>query len=162
MAKTILTVKSKPKQPLETSLLTMLKNYYNTYWKPNVGYLVLVGDINKKEAKKLAEKYFSSWKQGEVPKHTYPVPQKPAKTYVAIVDRPASVQSVVNIVSLAELKTGSMDNFPGNLMDEILGGGASGRLFMNLREKHAYTYGAYSTLNADPVIGEFSASASVS
>jgi predicted Zn-dependent peptidase len=46
-------------------------------------------------------------------------------------------------------------------MSNILGGGFSGRLFANLREKHGFTYGAYSNLKADRLTGAFTANASV-
>jgi hypothetical protein len=46
-------------------------------------------------------------------------------------------------------------------MNNILGGGFSGRLFANLREKHGFTYGAYSSLNPNRQVGFFQAGASV-
>ena len=46
-------------------------------------------------------------------------------------------------------------------MNTILGSGFSGRLFKNLREDKAYTYGAYSSLDDDELVGNFSANASV-
>ena len=42
----------------------------------------------------------------------------------------------------------------------ILGGGGF-RLFLNLREKHSFTYGAYSSMGPDELIGAFTASTSV-
>jgi hypothetical protein len=39
----------------------------------------------------------------------------------------------------------------------VLGGGSQGRLFLDLREKHAWTYGAYSSLREDELGGTFSA-----
>jgi zinc protease len=50
------------------------KKYINTYFKPNNAYLVIVGDITPAEAKMQAEKYFSSWKRGDVPAFKYPTP----------------------------------------------------------------------------------------
>jgi hypothetical protein len=46
-------------------------------------------------------------------------------------------------------------------MNTILGSGFSGRLFKNLREDKAYTYGAYSSLSSDELVANFSAGASV-
>ena len=106
-------------------------------------------------------KYFSKWKKGEVPKHEYPLPAAPAKRIVAIVDRPTSVQSVVDVSYPVELKPGSPDAIKVRIMNEILGGSATSRLFTNLREKHAYTYGAYSSLSSDKLVGKFSASSKV-
>jgi zinc protease len=137
------------------------KNFYNTYFKPNVGYLAIVGDITKKEAEPLIKKYFSSWQKAEVPKHTYKTPQQPEKRTVAIVDRPASVQSVLDITYPLELKPGSPEVIKTRLMNEITGGSFTSRLNMNLREKHGYTYGIRSAINPDKVIGKFSSSANV-
>ena len=46
-------------------------------------------------------------------------------------------------------------------MNKILGGGGSGRLFMNLREEKGYTYGAYSSLLTRKDSGAFMANAEV-
>ena len=138
-----------------------VKNFIATYWKPNIAYLVFVGDIEPTVAKALAEKNFGSWAKGNVPNLSYPKPAKPAQTYIAIVDRPASVQSVVAVATTVDLAQGSPNVIPANVMNNILGGGFSGRLFANLREKHGFTYGAYSSLNPNRQVGIFSAEAAV-
>lgn len=137
------------------------KAYYATYFKPSNAYLIIVGDIDLKSAKALTEKFFNKWPAGEVKLPTFAQPQAPAKTFVALVDRPASVQSVINIGYPVDLKPGPPDAIKSRILNQILGGGATGRLFLNLREKHGYTYGAYSSLSADVIIGNFNASASV-
>jgi predicted Zn-dependent peptidase len=53
------------------------------------------------------------------------------------------------------------DYFPALLANYILGGGAQAHLFMNLREKHGFTYGAYSSLGAGRFQATFDANASV-
>lgn len=138
-----------------------LKQYYNTYWKPNIGYMALVGDITLQKAKALVQQYFGSWQPGEVPQHDYPVPMQPDKITIAVVNRPASVQTNINIIDPVVLKPGQAVNFPALLMNNILGGGSTGWLFQDLREKYGYTYGAYSSLSNDPLVGSFSASAAV-
>jgi hypothetical protein len=47
------------------------------------------------------------------------------------------------------------------LATSILGGGSLGRLFLNLREDKAYTYGAYASAGTDPLVANFSATAEV-
>jgi predicted Zn-dependent peptidase len=138
-----------------------VKNFYNDYWKPNIAYLVFVGDIEPSVAKGLAEQNFGNWAKGTVLKPNFPKPTIPSQTYVAIVDRPAAVQSVVAVASTVDLAPGTSNVIPASVMNNILGGGFSGRLFANLREKHGFTYGAYSTLNANQKVGIFSAESSV-
>jgi len=138
-----------------------IRSYYKTYWKPNIAYLIFVGDITAAEAKQLTETYFASWQKGTIPEPKYPVPAPPAKTYIALVDRPSSVQSVINLVAPVQLKPGAPDAIAASVMNNMLGNGSSGRLYKNLREQHGFTYGAYSQLRSDRLIGNFTASASV-
>ncbi len=138
-----------------------VKTFLNTYWVPNVAYLIFVGDIEPATAKMLAEKSFGNWKKGVVTKQNFAKPVKPTQTFVAIVDRPASVQSVVAIATTVDLYPGSANDISSSVMNNILGGGFSGRLFANLREKHGFTYGAYSSLSPSRQIGLFQAEASV-
>ena len=137
------------------------KTYFNTYFKPGNAYLVIVGDVDFKNAKVLAEKYFTKWTGGEVKTQLFTKPVEPTKTFVALVDRPTSVQSVINVSYPVELKTGSLDAIKARVTNQILGVGFSARLNQNLREKHGYTYGSNSQLSADHLIGNFNASASV-
>lgn len=141
--------------------LADVKKYYNTYWKPNIAYLVFVGDITPANAQKLATQYFGKWQKGVVPKYNYPMPKPAAKPIIAIVDRPSSVQSVINLVAPVQLKPGSPDAIATSVMNNILGESATARLFMNLREKHGFTYGAYSSIQTDKLVGSFKATASV-
>lgn len=148
-------------QTISNVKLEDIKNFFTTYWKPNNAFLVFVGDITTAEAKVLTTQYFGAWKKGTVPQDNYATPAPPAKTYIAVVDRPASVQSIITFAAPVALKPGVPDVIPSSVMNNILGGGFSGRLFANLREKHGFTYGAYSNLKSDRLIGEFTASASV-
>ncbi|MFZ5554511.1 MAG: insulinase family protein [Bacteroidota bacterium] len=149
------------KQTIENVTLADCKGYYEVYFKPNVAYLAVVGDITLEEAKKMAEKYFGGWKRGNVPKNEVAGVKDPASTKVAFVPRPGAVQSSIRITYPVILKPGTDEAIKAKVMDEILGGGSSARLFMNLRETYNLTYGAYSDLNNDEHIGEFTAHAEV-
>jgi zinc protease len=138
-----------------------VKKYYSTYWKPNVAYLVFVGDITVETAKQLATKYFGTWAKGVVPKPVYKAPSAPAKTFIAIVDRPSSVQSNISLVAPVQLQPGSPDAIAADITASILGGGSSARLYKNLREKYGFTYGAYSSISEDKLVGNFTATAAV-
>ncbi|MEZ0608032.1 M16 family metallopeptidase [Fibrella sp. WM1] len=147
-------------ETVDNVTLADVQNYYNTYFKPNIGYLAVVGDITPAQAKTLVEKAFGSWQRGDVPKPTYPAPAPVAKTKIALVDRPSSVQSVISVGYPVALKPYSQETILASVMNDILGG-SEARLFNNLREKHGYTYGAYSSLSGDRLVGRFRAGASV-
>ncbi len=137
-------------------------SYYNTYWKPNVSYLAIVGDISVSDAKDLVNEYFSSWSKGDMQFHEYADPRPLTRDEVAFVDVPGAVQSTIQVTYPVRLKPNDPDRIAATVMNSILGGGVfSGYLMQNLREDKGYTYGARSYLQADKFIGSFGAYASV-
>ncbi len=150
------------KETVESITIDMCKEFYTSYFKPNISYLIIVGDISKSEAQPLVEKYFGSWVKGEAPKHIYPTPVAPIQTKVAFVDKPGAVQSTISIVYPVNLTPGSDEAIKASVMNAILGNsGFMARLIQNIREDKAYTYGAYSSLSSDPLVGSFYAGAEV-
>ena len=141
--------------------LEKCNTYYQTYFRPNVAYMAIVGDVTLAEVKPLIEKYFGTWQKADVPNIDYEMPLAPAKTRVAVVNKAGAVQSVINVTYPVDLKLNSDDAIKAKVMNTILGAGFSSRLFVNLREKHGYTYGSYSALNNDELVTEFSAYAKV-
>ncbi len=144
-------------ETVKSVTLDMCKKYVDTYFKPNISYLAIVGDINKAKAKTLVEKFLSKWEKKDVPKTQFENPKAPIVNKVELVNRPSSVQSVISVCYPVDLPIGNDDVIKAKVANLILGGSATGRLFMNLREAKAYTYGAYSSINADKYVGSFSA-----
>ncbi|MBU0561614.1 MAG: insulinase family protein [Bacteroidetes bacterium] len=147
---------------VEAITLEKCKEYYQTYFKPNTSYLAVVGDITLGEAKDLVKKYFGEWQKGDVPTFKYKKVNAPLVRKVSVVDRPQSVQSVINISYPIDLIIGSPDDIKVSLLNKILGGGSTGRFFLNLREDKGYTYGAYSSMASDRLVGHFTASCEAS
>ena len=137
-----------------------VQDFYKKYYAPDNAYLVIVGDVKTSEIKKLVEKEFGKWKKSGT-KFTAIEPAKnlPA-TEINIVDVPTAVQSVIHIGNPTTLQMKDPQYFSGVIANHILGG-AETRLFMNLREKNGYTYGAYSHLSTSKYSPSFTANASV-
>lgn len=153
--------------------------YHAKYFRPESGYLVFVGDITEKEARALAKQHFGDWKPakrytvvnedgtqtiegiGEVRFLERPVtPSGPRR--VMLVDRPGAAQSVIRVGFPLNLQPKDVRALPAQVMNTILGGGVfNARLMQNLREDKGWTYGCYSTLDADRFNGHFHAGASV-
>ena len=127
---------------------------------PNVATFIVVGDVERDEILKEIEEKFGGWQQGSVGEVVFPDPPERTETTLTIVDRPGSAQSNIVISNLA-IKRSSEDYFAFLLMNQILGAGASSRLFMNLREEKGYTYGAYSSIDARRLAGSFEATSEV-
>ena len=141
--------------------LADVQNIYKKYYAPDNAYLVIVGDVKFDQVKPLVEKAFSGWKKANTPITPLEPAENVAKTEINIVDVPSAVQSVVSVNNLNTLKMKDANYFPATIANYILGGGGEARLFMNLREKNGFTYGAYSSMVASKYSPQFSASASV-
>lgn len=146
----------------ENITLDKCKEYYKTYFRPNTAYLIIVGDITLKEAQLQAKKFFGKWEKGVVPTHSYNFPEPNKSPKVVIGNRDGAVQSVIMVSYPLDFKPGNPDAIKASVMNSILGGGSlSSYINANLREKHAYTYGGFSSLNTDKLVGSFNASAEV-
>ncbi|WKS95775.1 M16 family metallopeptidase [Riemerella columbina] len=138
-----------------------VENFYKKYYAPDNAYLVIVGDVDFETVKKQVEKTFGKWKKSGV-KIPMPQPaQNVAKTEINLVDVPNAVQSIIQVGNISTLKMKDPLYFAGAMANYILGGGGEARLFMNLREKNGFTYGAYSSLSTGKYSPHFEAEASV-
>ena len=134
---------------------------YNTYFAPGNAYLVIVGDVNFKEVKKEVERLFGKWKKATAPQLCYSNPKDVQYSQINFIDMPNAVQSEIALVNLSNLKMTDKEYFAALLANQILGGGGEGRLFLNLREKHGWTYGAYSSIGSGKYINKFRSGSSV-
>jgi predicted Zn-dependent peptidase len=134
---------------------------YNTNFVPGNAYLVIVGDVDTKEVKKMVTKLFGSWAKGIAPQITYPDPKNVQQSQINFVDMPNAVQSEISVLNTVNLKLTDKQYFAAILANQILGGGGEGRLFLNLREKHGWTYGAYSNIGFGKYVEKFRSSTSV-
>jgi len=137
------------------------KSYFDAYFRPNIAYMVIIGDITAKDAQKKLKKALKKWAPADVPNHEYAKTEVPTAQRVVMVDKPSAVQSVVWLGNVIDLPHGHPDIEPLRVANQILGGGMSGRLFTNLREDKAFTYGAYSNFGVSELNATFGASAKV-
>jgi predicted Zn-dependent peptidase len=124
----------------------------------NNAMLFVVGDVSSKQVKKDAEKYFGKWAAGTADKPKYTAPPERTARNIALYHRPGSVQTNIQVGALG-LRPNDPDWPAVQVANRVLGGGSTGRLFMTLREKHGWTYGAYSSWSKPVDIGAFSATA---
>lgn len=138
-----------------------VKANYRTYFVPANAYLVITGDVNVKDAKKMAKKLFGSWVKGSAPDVTYTDPANVQYTQINFVDMPNAVQSEISIVNTTKLKMSDPDFFPVMLANQVVGGDFNSYLNMNLREAHGWTYGARSSISASRYVSAFKSSSQV-
>ena len=138
----------------------MLRSFHAAHYKPNNALFGIGGDVRPAEIVAKLEKTFGGWKAGEVPAVEIPKVAQTGPARIALIDRPGSVQTNLVLGALTIERTDA-DYYALDLLNQIIGGGASARLFLNLREDKGYTYGAYSSHSASRYRGVFSASTEV-
>ena len=150
------------KETINNITLKDVQQFYSDYFVPANSYMVIIGDVDFKEVKKLVKNNFVSWTKATPPSFSLPTPKDVQYTQINFVDMPNAVQSEVAVENLVSLKKSDPDYLPALMANRILGGGGSARLFLNLREDKAYTYGAYSSIGNDKnSLSRFRAYASV-
>lgn len=151
---------SPPADSLKRTTPADLARFHSTYYRPNNAMLAIVGDVTLKEILPKLERAFGDWQRGDVPATTIPSAPNQSQARIHLIDRPGSVQTVLHLGNLA-IERNDPDYFTLLLMNKIIGGDAAARLFLNLREDHGYTYGAYSSFNSSKFRGVWSANSSV-
>jgi predicted Zn-dependent peptidase len=151
------------KETIENVTFEDVLEYYKMGFAPNNAYIVVVGDINAKQAKKQIKKYFKKWDKQDIQKQPAPIlTPNVISLEINFIDMPNAVQSNISLTNNVSLKQSDSDYFSSLMANNILGGGGEGYLFKNLREDKAYTYGAYSRLEASRYgVSRFNASAKV-
>jgi predicted Zn-dependent peptidase len=137
-----------------------LKDFHERYYVPNNAILGVVGDVQFDEVVPLIQEAFAGWKGHSItPSHQDKI-SAPAPTKITLVHRPGSVQTNIVVGGFAVRRT-DPDFIPLTVMNRVLGGGPSARLYLNLSERLGYTYGAYSSITSGVYPGDWRATAEV-
>ncbi len=122
--------------------------------------LLLAGSLDLEEAARQAGVALGQWNAGSPVDKDFPDPRPLQGPTISLVHRPHSVQTKV-LVGLRTLPQSHPQHIDLQVMNQVLGGGASARLFLNLREKRGFTYGVYSSIQGYSQDGVQSISCSV-
>lgn len=137
-----------------------LAAHHRVALNPSHASLIAVGDIDPAEFIALLEREFGGWSAEPFTAGGFAASPTQSKRRLVVVDRQGSAQSNILLGNIG-MRRDDPDYFPALLLNQVLGAGASSRLFMNLREEKGYTYGAYSKFTARRFGGDFEASAEV-
>jgi len=142
--------------------LADVKANYASNFVPEKAYLVIIGDVNTKDTKKMVEKLFGSWVKAKAPQLSYSAPSNVQYTQINFVDMPNAVQSEIALVNTYTMKMSDPDYFPLIVANQVIGGDFNSYLNMNLREAHGWTYGARSSYGVDKyTVSKFKANSQV-
>jgi zinc protease len=131
-----------------------ITGFYAAHYGPQDSALVLVGDLTRVEAEKLAKQYFGKWTGTAAAKPSIPAAPASQPTHVVIVDKPGAPQTALFAFGLG-VPESTPDSHVLDVLNYTLGGSFASRINMNLREVHGYTYGARSAFIRYREGGEF-------
>ncbi len=133
-------------ESIKNVTLTDIQTNYNTYFVPEKAYLVVLGDVKTNDVKKEVERLFGDWAKATAPNISFSTPKNVQYSQINFIDMPNAVQSEIAVINTVNTKMSDPDFFPIIVANQVLGGDFNGYLNMNLREKHGWTYGSYSSV----------------
>src|SRR2546423_599920 len=149
-----------PAEAIKKITVDDLRRFHDTNYVPNNAMLAVVGNMTMKELLPKLERAFGDWKPGTPTTTTIPAAPTQGAARIFLINRPGSVQTVFQIGTLSMDRTDP--DYPAlAVMNRILGGGGSSRLFLNIREDKSYAYSVSSSFNSSKYRRTFAAQAPV-
>jgi zinc protease len=147
-------------ESIDTFTPEIFAKWHQERYAPQNAILGIAGDVNAAELIPKLKQWLGAWKKTDLKEvlPANPVPATVKKIY--LVDRPDSVQTTVAMGNIAIDR--SDPDYPAMVvMNNVIGGSSAARLFLNLREEKGYTYGVYSSFNAQKYPGPWRAGGNV-
>jgi zinc protease len=113
--------------------------WHRGHFQPDATTLVIAGAITAEQAARAAQTAFGSWRGQALPRAAISAPLPLIGREVFVVDRKDSSQSDV-YVALWGPERRSEDWPALSVVNQVLGGGVAGRLFMDVREQRSLAY----------------------
>lgn len=120
-----------------------LVDFFDRYYRPNNAHLVITGNLNLSTSTRKVSHYLNTWSQRELPAISPQVPKSPAEEKICLIDVPQAKDCMIylgTVIPAAALP----ERFSLAVLNQILGGTPTSRLFMNLRESKGFAYFAFS------------------
>ena len=117
--------------------------FYRNRYRPGGATLVFAGDVTVADAERIAAASLAGWVGGAPDPVEIEAEPRFERAGIHLVVRPDAPQSEIRIGQVG-LPRNHQDFFGATVMNAVLGGLFSSRINLNLREVHAYTYGAFS------------------
>jgi zinc protease len=145
---------------LEKTTRADLVAFHRARYVPDHAVIAIAGDISMADAMKKVQARFANWKKTGAPVPTVTDPAALQKPGIFLVERANSVQTTL-FVGVQGIRRTDPDYFALSVLNKVIGGGPTGRLFRHLREEKGYTYGAGSNIDAPRFRGVWVATTNV-
>jgi zinc protease len=137
-----------------------VRSYHRRRYAPATTTLIFVGDVTAERARALADGSFGDWAATPGAGAVVDARAASAERRIVIIDKPDAPQSELRVGHVG-VPRAHPDHLRIVVMNALLGGLFSSRINLNLRERHAYTYGASSGFDWRRGAGPFVVSTAV-
>jgi zinc protease len=121
--------------------------FHKRWFGPNNATLVVVGDTTMAQIRPKLEAALNGWANAPGKPETVPNGVRPGKPVVYLVDRPGSVQSIIQVSSVQPPRNTAEDT-KFSAFNAGFGGNFDSRINMNLREDKGWSYGSRSSISS--------------
>ena len=140
-----------PAEKLQVYTPADLRSFRQRHYGPQNAVVAVAGHVEPERARDLMEEKFGAWTGAA----GQDFPQSVAVDEPRKLARDKDTEQVHLCVSFRACAMGSPDIYPTAVMNNILGGGMSSRLFQKIREEMGMAYTVYSGPSSYPSCGEF-------
>ncbi|GAB4112604.1 MAG: pitrilysin family protein [Thermoflexibacter sp.] len=115
---------------IEQATMEDVKDFFYRYYLPNNAIMVIAGNVNLDEVKKLSEKWFAPIPAGEVPQRQLPQEQEQRESRFLEIEANVPATMIYKVYQMCERT--SPDYIPTDLLSDVLGRSKSSRLHQKL------------------------------
>ena len=131
------------KQTIKTFDRDMIERHYHQWYAPSNILITAAGNLKHKALVQLAEDHFADLKAKKVT-----VQKRPPTPHAPLIFRnKSSLEQVHVYLGVPSIPMSHESRFACYILNAILGGGMSSRLFQNIREKQGLAYTVFSELS---------------
>ncbi|MGD1096077.1 MAG: pitrilysin family protein [Bryobacteraceae bacterium] len=130
------------KQTIRAFDRAKVEQYYRQFYGPSNILVTAAGNLSHKRLVQLAEQHFADMKR----RPTTRIEEKPQAHAPLVFRNKSSLEQVHVYVGVPSVPMPHESRFACYILNAILGGGMSSRLFQNIREKQGLAYTVYSEL----------------
>lgn len=123
-------------QHVENATLEEVKEFFFKFYRPNNAVVVITGNIDTEEAKRLVEKWFGEIPKGETPERQ--LPTEPVQENYQAKDYSTNVPLDAIFLAFHSPARLDPDYYASDILSDILCNGQSSRLFQNLLKEKEY------------------------
>ncbi len=138
----------------------MVRTFYETHFRPDATTVVVVGDVSADQVLRGVESVFGAWGGHPVGRPAMVVAPAYQRRTVHVIARSGAPQSELRVGHIG-IPRPHPDYFSAVVLNAILGGVFNSRVNINLRERHGFTYGAFSSFEWRRAAGPFTISTAV-